>query len=307
MSANDTLLLNSIDTSLRYAYVLINQNPRRGGVFDENGRAVQEQEFKTLLNVLFESSIVWPGGIDPFTIDENGKNGKHRPSGKYYIRYYDGCTTLFKDSQPNDKPTIDALNLSTGSRYFNNGYLFVEGYEKLFKVFMDWTSMNELSPYRDMKIFPKFKSVLPERSLVSEGDLLDLEDKATDIAKSAPVSKMISHANFLEIPMEDNVTGVKFSPEVLRIAYRKKAKENPSLFISSYSDETMELKYKIKKLIIEGKLSTSLLPNSLTWVSNGKFIVDISGLESIDNIVKKAAEYSQTDDGAEFLDKLKSA
>lgn len=306
MSTKSGYLLDEVDASIKYAYVLINKNPRRGGVFDENGQPVKEQEFKTGLNILFESSIIWPGGIDPFTTDENGKNGKTRPQGKYFIRYYDGCSTLFKDNQPTDKNTIDALVQGTVARNFNHGYFFVDGFDKMMKIFMDWTSLNESSPYRNPNIFPSFKSVLAEKNLLSEGELLELEDKASNLAKTAPKAKMISHANFLEIALADNITNVPYSDEAIRIAYRMFAKSNPKKFIATFNDETLEFKYKVRTLIIEGKLSMSLIPNSLTWVSNGMPTMDISGLDGIEQVVNKAASFAQTDDGKAFLEKVNS-
>lgn len=304
MSTKTTSLLEEISADRKYAYVLINKNPRRGGVFDENGQPVREQEFKTGLNILFESSIIWPGGIDPFTTDENGKGGKIRQQGKYFIRYYDGCSTLFKDSQPTDKATVDALMLGTTAKNFNHGYFFVDGFDKMLKIFMDWTSLNESSPYRNPNIFPSFKSVLAERNLLSEGELLELEEKASSLAKSAPKAKMISHANFLEIAMIDNITNVAYSDEAIRIAYRMFAKQDPKKFIATFNDETLEFKYKVRTLIIEGKLSISLIPNSLTWVSNGMPAMDISGLDGIEQVVNKAASFAQTEDGKGFADRV---
>lgn len=300
MATKELSLLEAIDSDLKYAYVLINKNPRRGGVFNENGQPVVEQEFKTGLNVLFSSSIIWPGGKDPFS-------GKERPEGKYFIRYYDGCSTLFKDNQPEQKETIDALTTNTVMRNFGHGYLFIDGFDKMLKIFMDWTSLNEDSPYRNPKVFPSFKSVSPEKSLLSDGELLELEDKASDLAKNAPKAKMISHANFLEISMVDDITQVKYSDEAIRIAYRKKAKENPAYFIATFNDESMEFKYKIRQLIITGKLSISLIPNSLTWVNSGTPALDISGLQDINQIVNKAAGFGQTEDGKEFSDKVKNS
>lgn len=303
MAVTKELSTTNVDVNTRYAYVLLNKNGKRGGIFDENGRPVGEQEYKTFLNVLTESSILWPGGIDPFTKDENGKGGVERPAGKYFIRYYDGCTTLFKDKQPQDKATIDSLTVATNQKAFSHGYLFVEGYDRMFKIFMDWSSQNEDSPYR-IGNSPSFKSVVAERALMSEGQRMDLEDKATELARNASVNKMMSHAVFLEIPMEDNITNVKYSPEVVRIAYRKFAKEKPDVFISSYTDETLDKKVKIKNLIINGTISTSIIPNMLSWASSGTPIINISGIDDIELIVKKATEFSLSDEGKEFSDKI---
>lgn len=306
MSTKTGYLLDEVSVDRKYAYVLLNKNQRRGGVFDENGQPVREQEFKTGLNILFESSIIWKGGIDPFTTDENGKGGKVRPQGKYYIRYYDGCSTLFKDSQPSDKATIDALTLGTQQRAFSHGYFFVDGFDKMLKIFMDWTSLNESSPYRNPNVHPSFKSDLAEEALLSDGERLEMEDKANEIAKTAPKAKMISHANFLEIAMVDYITNVPYSDEAIRIAYRKYAKANPAKFIATFNDETLEFKYKVRTLIIDGKLSMSLIPNSLTWVSNGMPAMDISGLDGIEQVVNKAASFVQTEEGKVFETKVNS-
>ena len=44
----------------------------------------------------------------------------------------------------------------------------------------------------------------------------------------------------------------------------------------------------------------------LSWTSNGQAILNISGLDNIELIVKKATEYSTTDEGAEFAQRVKA-
>ncbi len=287
------------DVNAKYTYVLAFKNEARGRVFDENGNKRGDAEYPTRRNVLLRSSIVWPKNtIDPFNPD------KPRSAGRHLIRYYDGCTTLFVDDQPKEKEAIDQLIASTRQLYFVMGYLNIQGYDKMLKLFMDWASWNEGSPYRVMTIDPIFKMLDPEKSREEEAANIDDVEKALKLAGAADEKKMFIHAKFLDVPTIDEVTGNTLSPKALRAEYRKAAMNNTKRFLATYNDESMQFKYWIEKGITEGELSTTKIPNRASWARKGVVICDISGFTSYEAILNKLIEEAKTNE--EFATQLKA-
>lgn len=289
------------DLMSRYAYVLAIKNEVRGKVFDENGNKRDEQEYKPYINLLLKSSIVWDGKTDPFS-------GKSRAAGRHQIRYYDGCTTLFIDDQPKEKATIDQLVESTRQLSFSYGYLFIYGYDTLLKMYLDWCTYNEDSPYRIPRSNSIFKAVNTEKQSKEEEGKLEEEDKARDLAKNADVKKMRIHAKYLGIPFEDSITLHPLSDNAIRTEYRKMAKLNPKHFNKTYNDKTIEINTWIREAMDTGQISTNLIPNSAIWTKSHSIICDLSGLKERNVIIEKLVEFtqSQTDAGNDFLAQLKA-
>lgn len=287
------------DINTRYAYVLAQENEVRGKVFDENGNKRDEVKYKPYLNLLTRSSIVWPGGDDPFS-------GKPRAKGRHQIRYYDGCTTLFADDQPKEKDTIDQLLSASRQLTFDYGYLFVYGYDTLLKLYMDWCSYNDESPYRIPNFKAIFKSVNTEKESLKEAALLELEDEARELAKNAPVKKMRIHAKYLGVPDTDQITMQPLTDTAIRVEYRKAAKENPTLFKKSYNDKTIEINTWVMEALNTGQISTDLIPNSAVWAKGGTVICGTDGLKDRVLIAEKIVEFTQTEDGSDTLVQLKA-
>ena len=287
------------DINTRYAYVLAHKNERRGKVYDENGNPRPEREYKPYMNVLLKSSIIWPGGKDPFS-------GKERAAGKHGIRYYDGCTTLFIDDQPREKDTLDSLIQATREMWFSDGYCYVFGYDTMLKNYFDWCSYNLESPYRVPSVDAKFKPVDAEKSILAEGELLELEDKAAGLAKDASLNKMMVRAKYLGIAVEDSITSMPFSEKAIRIEYRKAAKANPKNFINSYNDKTLEIRNWISDAIDTGEIDIKAMQGKAIWKKANSVIGDIAGLKDRDLIIDKLVEITQVEDGADFLAQLKA-
>ncbi len=287
------------DINTRYAYVLAQKNDIRGKVYDENGNKREEQEYKPYINLLLRSSIVWDGSIDPFS-------KRPRAAGRHQIRYYDGCTTLFADDQPTQRETIDQLINATRQLSFAFGYLFVYGYDSLLKIYMDWCSYNEDSPYRIPNSNAIFKSVNTEKESIAEEKKLEEEDAATELAKTASAKKMRIHAKYLGIPFLDGVTMQPLSDKSIRIEYRKMAKGNPKHFVKSYNDKTIEINTWVTDAIASGQISTNIIPNQAVWTKGSSVICDLSGLKRADLIIEKLVEFTQMEIGADFLAQLKA-
>lgn len=294
-------LVDQVETKItdKYTYVLSMKNEARGRVYNENGEKIPDQEYPTRKNVLLKSSIVWAKETnDPFI------EGKKRKAGRHLIRYYDGCTTLFVDDQPKDKETVEQLLKGTRELYFINGYLAVYGYDEMLKKYMDWCSWNEDSPYRVPTVDVIFKLMDIEKSRKEESNNLDRVEEALALAKEADEKKMMIHAQFLGVAMVDYVSSVKLSPTAVRTEYRKAAMSDPAKFIKTYNDKTIHIKHWIQQGLQSGELSTTVIPNKVSWAKKGVVICDISGITSQEGILNKLIEFSQTPAGEAFKEQL---
>jgi hypothetical protein len=284
------------DKDVRYGYMLAQEAPKREGQFEvvnNAARALRSRKFKPVLNLLRRSHIIWPGDED-------------REAGKYAIRYYDGCTSLFEDEQPKDKATIDEFMKTTDDAklMFRDGYLYVYGYDKMLKQYLDWCSWNGQSPYRVPTVEPVFVPLDVEGTADKDSDDLDQLMKALELAKNAPAKKMRVHGRFLGVAEMDFNTGNKYSDKAYRAEYRKLAKLNPSEFIKTYNDESIELQNWIERSMESGDISTSVIPNNAVWKKTGVIICDISGLKTPDSVLNKLIEYAKSEDGDAFRELL---
>ncbi len=301
MATKETVQVEAVsDINNKSVYVLAEKNERRGRVYDEMGMPRGEAEYKPRRNLLLRSSIVWPRNTkDPFS-------GKDRSAGRHLIRYYDGCTTLFVDDQPKDKETIDQLVANTREMVFLHGYLSVYGYETLLKNYMDWCSYNGDSPYKIPTTETIFILLDSEKASKVEEAQLELVEQAMELAKKATEKKMLVHARYLGIPFEDMKSGNHLSPTAIRTAYRKVAMDNPSGFIKSYNDKSIQTSTYIQTAMETGAISTTLIPNKAVWSQGGSEICDISGIKSQEGILNKLIEFSQTEEGGGFDDQLRA-
>lgn len=288
------------DINRKYVYVLARKNEPRGRVFTEDGRPLKDPDYPPRRNLLLRSSIVWPGGADPFV------EGKTRKKGKYLIRFYDGCSTLFVDDQPKEKESLDQLTKSTRELYFINGYLEVYGYDTMLKAYVDMCSWNGESIFRVGSVSAVFQMLDAEKVLLEESDKMDRMELAMKYAKEAPEKKMRVHAKFLNIAEVDLKSGYPLSEKALRADYRKEAMRDHENFIKTFNDKTIQFRSWIEKSLGNGEISTTLIPNKAVWSKKGVEICDLSGITSKEGILNKLIEYSQTSEGGEFSDMLRT-
>lgn len=294
---DDETYINDLDHKL--AYVLCVKNEARGRVYDADGRPLKDPEYSKRRNLLMRSAINWPGGKDPFT-------DKQRARGRYLIRYYDGCTTLFIDDQPKDPTTLEPLIAGTREFLFNDGFLFVDAADTMLLKYVDWASWNEGSPYRSRRTDAIYKLHDTEQMRKEEAEQMDKVEQALAIAKKAPVKHMRIHAKFLEIPEVDTQTSRPLSDEAIRTEYRKAAMHKPNEFIKTYNDKSIHLKHWITQALASGELSTTMIPNRAVWAKRGIEICDLSGLQSTEGILNKLIEFANSDMGSEFKEHLES-
>lgn len=290
-SLEHQILTQEYDSEKKYMFELSQENDQRDiPIIDlDSRRSVSTPKYKPFgPNIILTSQIVW----------------KRQ---RRMIRYYDGCTTIFADKQPQDKELMAELIKSTNRDrlQFVQGKFGAYGYEKMLLLFLNLASWNTESPFRTNNASAVYRSVNATKIATLEMQKMDLQEKAFDAAKSASLTKMLIHAAYLGIPTTDFDSGNEREEVEIRAEYRKYALKNPSDFMESFGNETLEVKYFIQKAWEGGLMSRENNPNVAQWKS-GKAICDISGLQSLEGIVSKIYEFSQLPEGEEFLIQLKA-
>lgn len=288
-------LTQTFDSTKKYMFELADELPEPTYPVIEttkSGRvniALKHQKFTPKRNIILTSQIIW--------------NGQRRN-----IRYYDGCNTIFVDKQPQDKAVVDQMIQSTNKNkfFFIDGEWGCMGYERWALMFMNICSWNVYSPFRTPAANGIFKSLDEDRIANETVSKIDAMEEALPLAKNAPEQKMLIHAAYLGISDIDDRSGNKLTEPQIRALYRKAALNNPTNFTDTYGNTAIEVRYYIEKEWQAGNINNKMNPNQATWGSKNTKICDISGLKSADAICQRIFEFSQSEEGSEFLIQLKA-
>lgn len=270
-------------------FELADENPvRNHPVIDMHSmRPAPHKPFKPYQNLVFTSMIIWKGQ-------------------RRMVRYYDGCDSIFADEQPKEKDVIEQFSKQTRRREFIDGKFGCYGDERMLLLFLYIASFNVDSEFRTRTASPVYRPVDATKKATAEAKRLDDAEKALELAKNALPAKMMIHADYLGIPLEDYDSGNKLSESEVRTAYRLSALRDPKPFTESYGNKALEIKFYIKKGLQDGLIDTLANPNEAQWKSSGRRICDISGLRSFAAVLERLFEYSQVEDGEEFKVQLTS-
>lgn len=290
-SNEEIYLTKEFDPDTKYMFELAVKNmPREHPIMEVVNRRTQplpHQEFKPFQNLVYTSQIVWNGS-------------------RTVIRYYDGCSSIFVSEQPKEKDVVDQMIKQTRKRAFLEGKFGCFGDERMLLLYLYICSWNTESPFRTRTASEVFVPVDKMKKATAESKKLDLMEQAWKLAKEASETKMFIHAAYLGIPLKDYDSGNDLTPTEIRIEYRKRASANPDTFIESYGNKAIEIKYYIDKSLKDGLINNKINPNKAAWGSSNTEICDISGLKSLESIGERLFEFSQSEEGAEFLIQLKS-
>lgn len=277
------------DINKKYVFELAARNPERElPVVDMvTKRPAPHKDFNPYRNIVLTSQIVWEGE-------------------RRTIRYYDGCTTLFVDEQPKEKEIIEQYIKQSKKRAFIDGKFSCFGDERMLLIYLTICSWNAESKYRTRTANGIFIAQNPDKEASVESERLDMIEEALKYAREASATKMFIHANYLGIPDTDWDSDNKLTEKEMRTAYRKEASRNPKKFIESYGNRSIEVKYYIDKALEKGLISNRFNPNKATWHPSNTVICDISGLKSPEAISQRLFEFSQSEEGEEFVIQLKA-
>jgi len=286
-AAETAFLAQEFDPQKKYMFELADQNPKRElPVYDMHMKTfVPHKPFIPYRNVVMTSQIIWKGQ----------RRG---------IRYYDGCDSIFIDEQPKEKETIQSFIQQTIRREFTDGKFGVYGEERMLLLFMLASSFNGESPFRTRTANIVYIPVNVEKKMSQESERLDRIEQALELAKSASDKKMMIHADYLGIPLEDFDSGNALTAKEIRTGYRLEASRDPDRFVKSYGNKALETMFYVKKALTARLIDTASNPNKALWKTSGREICDISGLKSFEVISDRLVEFSQTEEGEEFKAQL---
>lgn len=292
-SNEHAVLSQEFDPSKKYMFELAMENPPRDlpVVMMEGQKTYYApvKKFKPWHNIVLTAQIVWRGN-------------------RRIVRYYDGCETIFADKQPKDRELINQLIAQTNKDRFilRDGKVGFYGDDRMVLLYLMIASWNVDSLFRTRTADGIFKSVNADKIATKESEKLDETETALQYAKDAPRTKMLIHAAYIGIPTVDWDSGNERSEAEIRTDYRKEALRNSSEFLKSYGNKSIEIRYYINKALEKGTITNRTNPNKASWGSSGREICDISGLKSNEAIGQKLFEFSQTEEGEEFVLQLKA-
>ncbi len=288
-SREENALSQEFDPKKKYVFQLANENmPFELPIWDMRlKRAVPDKKYKPSQNLVMTSQIVWNGA-------------------RTNLRYYDGCETPFVSAQPREKDQIDQLIQQTKKRNFLDGTLIVEGYDRMLLLYLFLCSWNAESEFRTTTANQIFIPMNADKKATQEENKLDKIEEAMSLAKKATLVKMKVHSEYLGISMIEYHSGNELTEKEIRTEYRKAASSDPVKFIESYGNTSLETKYFINKALETGVIHNKSNANKATWGKSNNIICDISGLRNPEAISQRLFEFSQSEEGEEFLIQLKA-
>lgn len=148
-------------------------------------------------------------------------------------------------------------------------FMAVQNHDTAKLKFMELCSHNLLNEHRTKGTKTEFFKYDPE---LAAKEKLAVEMKEIEMlmkAQTQPVEKMKKHLFYLGGKLTHDITGAPKSDEALRMEYLLLAKRNPAEFEKSFDSKEVDVNYKIRALIIDGKLDTARGDGRIYFGRNG--------------------------------------
>lgn len=223
--------------------------------------------------------------------------------GPQMMRLLEGVPSIWAKDQkdiPDNKigKMIRFLEWPKGSRY-----MYVPAYDTAKLKFMELCCHNRLNPNRTKTSKTEFFLYDPE-AVAKEKLAFEMKEIEMLIkAQNQPKEKMERHAFFLGIKLSHDITGAPKSEEALRGEYLLYAKHNPIEFEKSFDTKEVDIHYKVRQLIVDGKLDISRNDGRIYWGKNGSVVCNIPKNENPIQYLTQLA-LTNTKEGKEFKTEL---
>lgn len=121
-------------------------------------------------------------------------------------------------------------------------------------------------------------------------------------AEKQPLEKMRRHAFYLGIAMNDEM-GIPKTEEGIRMGYMAYAQDNPDQFKASLGSKEVDVKYMVRRAIIDSKINIGSGHGRMVWAKTGGYIGSVpQSMEATGYLTELAL--SNTDEGTRFLAEL---
>jgi hypothetical protein len=256
-----------------------------------------------LVNTNRQGGVYIPGidyVIDPRSITDEKPDG----DGPEMIRLLTGVPTIWVKEQRNI--TEDYIKRNTRDIRFPKGtrFISVPAYDKTQLAFMEVCRHNIRNPNR--KTGSKFEFFRYDPNEVAKAQLAKemLEiDMITKASQQKP-EKMLKHAAYLGINLIDEI-GRKKPDDRLRTDYILTAKRDPETFKKSLDSKEVDIQYKIRAAIIDGKIDISRGDGKAYYGNGGGLICSIPKTENPLQFLTSLATTPNAE-GKDFIEQLQA-
>lgn len=205
-----------------------------------------------LANTNRDGGVHIPGidyAIDPRTITPKKPHG----NGPEMIRLINGVNTIWAKEQKD----LDAAYIKKNIRFtsFPRGsrFITVPTWDTALLEFMRTARHNIKAANRKSGSKLEYYEYDPNEQAKALLDKEMQELEAIAMASTQPMDKIKPHAFYLNIRFDDEY-GIPKPDSRLRSEYMLAAKRDPKKFMSTVSTEEVEVQYKIRQAIVDGKI-----------------------------------------------------
>lgn len=236
--------------------------------------------------------------IDPRTVTPENPNG----NGPEMIRLLEGVTTIWAKEQKD--VTIDYVKKHTRTISFPKGsrFITVPAWDKTQIEFMRMARHNIRNPHRKTGSRVEYFEYDPNEVAKEQLKKEMLEIEMITKASQQKIEPMLKHAAFLGIALLDEL-GRKKPEDRLRTDYILAAKRDPKNFQKSLDSKEVDIQYKIRAAIIDGKIDISKGDGKAYYGNGGGLICAIPSNELPLQFLTNLA-LTPTKEGKDFLGQL---
>jgi len=214
------------------------------------------------------------------------------------IRLLRGVAEIWQDKQEKIDPKyVDKNRISL--TFIQGGLILDERKDAHIIKAAELMNANDDNPYKlpgKKRAFYKWDPAAQEKEAF-EKELLEIE--VVELAMSQSIEKMKKHALFLNVNITDERGDIR-SEQGIKVLYVRKAKEDPKKFKETLDSPEVEIKYVLRRAIIDGKLDIST--TAIKWAKGGQICKLPHGREALDYLVEFAL--LPQDESKDFLDRL---
>lgn len=164
---------------------------------------------------------------------------------------------------------------------------------------MNYNEQNEFRLPGKKRAFYEWNPAEQEKEAFAK-ELFEME--VVELAMSQSMDKMKKHALFLNVNITDEMGDIR-SEQGIKVLYVRKAKEDPKKFKDTLDSPEVEIKYVLRRAIIDGKLDIST--TSIKWAKGGQICKLPHGREALDYLVEFAL--LPQEESKDFLDRLQKS
>lgn len=245
--------MNGEQSSLQQAPIDFIPEP----ILEQEEQAPVNTEFVVfkLANANRDGGVHIPGidyVIDPRTVTKEKPNG----NGPEMIRLINGVTTIWAKEQKDIDANYIKKNMRTISFPRGSRFITVPMWDATQIEFMRHARHNTRNPHRKTGTKTEYFEYDPNEQAKALLDKEMLEVEMVALASQQPIEKIRPHASYLGIKFEDEY-GIPKPERRLKAEYMLLAKRDPKRFKETVESEEVEIQYKIRKAIIDGKIDIS--------------------------------------------------